>query len=252
MRRRESIKPLQNVGRAIRASRAYLKPDEIARLEESAANLRDKLLIRLLFHLGCRISEALGLEVKDIDFTQGTVTIQHLKIRIKLSCPECSARLGKNHTFCPKCGVKVAEALAKEQEHRRMRTLPLDEGTLEMMKDYIERGGPVTRNGKELLFGINRHRAWQIVGTCAERAGLPKLVNAETGKVHNISPHRLRDAFAVHAVKLDDSGDGLRMLQEHLGHASFNTTARYRKVASVELKEWYDKLWQKEVKPDGA
>jgi integrase/recombinase XerD len=42
------------------------------------------------------------------------------------------------------------------------------------------------------------------------------------------------------------------MLQEHLGHASFNTTARYRKVASVELKEWYDKLWQKEVKPDGA
>ena len=27
-----------------------------------------KLLIRLLFHLGCRISEALALEVKDIDF----------------------------------------------------------------------------------------------------------------------------------------------------------------------------------------
>ena len=104
----------------------------------------------------------------------------------------------------------------------------------------------------ELLFGVNRHRAWQVVGACAERAGLPKLVNTETGKVHNVSPHRLRDAFAVNAVKLDDSGDGLRMLQEHLGHASFNTTARYRKVASVELKEWYDKLWQKEVKPDGA
>ena len=64
MRRRESIKPLQNVGRAIRASRAYLELDEIARLEESTDNLRDRLLIRLLFHLGCRISEALGLEVK--------------------------------------------------------------------------------------------------------------------------------------------------------------------------------------------
>jgi integrase/recombinase XerD len=156
------------------------------------------------------------------------------------------------HSFCPKCGVKVEEAVAKEQEHRRMRTLPLDGDTLEMLKDYIRRGGPVPREGKRLIFGINRHRAWQIVGACAERARLPKLVNTETGKVHNISPHRLRDAFAVHAVKLDDSGDGLRMLQEHLGHASFNTTARYRKVASVELKEWYDKLWQKEVKPDGA
>jgi len=27
-------------------------------------------------HSGCRISEALALEIKDIDFAQGTVTIQ--------------------------------------------------------------------------------------------------------------------------------------------------------------------------------
>jgi integrase/recombinase XerD len=234
-------------------SKVYLETIEIEALERAATNLRDHLLIRVLFHLGCRISEALGLEVKDIDFTQGMVTIEHLKSRIKLSCPRCSARLGKNHTFCPKCGVKVEEAVAKEQEHRRMRTLPLDKYTLEMLKNYIKRGGPVTRNGKELLFGINRHRAWQIIGACAERANLPKLVNTETGKVHNISPHRLRDAFAVHAVKLDDSGDGLRMLQEHLGHASFNTTAKYRKVAGEELKDWYQKLWQQpDIKTDNG
>jgi len=128
-----------------------------------------------------------------------------------------------------------------------MRTLPLDQNTLEMLKDYIKRGGPVTRNGKKLLFGINRHRAWQIVGACTERANLPKLVNTETGKVHNVSPHRLRDAFAVHAVKLDDSGDGLRMLQEHLGHQSFNTTAKYRKVSGKEHRDWYQKLWSEDV-----
>jgi len=51
------------------------------------------------------------------------------------------------------------------------------------------------------------------------------------GTNHYLSPHRFRDAFSVHAMKLDDSGDALRLLQEHLGHASFNTTARYRKVA---------------------
>jgi len=232
--------------------KAYLEPNEIEQLESGAIYMRDKLIIRLLFHLGCRISEALGLEVKDIDFGSSTVIIEHLKYRVKMSCPKCGTRLGKSHKFCPHCGNGVEKTLAQEQEHRRMRTLPLDGDTLEMLNDYIKRGGPVIRNGKKLLFGINRHRAWQIVGVCAERAGLPKLVNTETGKVHNVSPHRLRDAFAVHAVKLDDSGDGLRMLQEHLGHASFNTTARYRKVASVELKEWYDKLWQKEVKPDGA
>jgi integrase/recombinase XerD len=97
-----------------------------------------------------------------------------------------------------------------------------------------------------LIFGINRHRAWQIVRNCAERAGLPALVNPETGKTHGVSPHRLRDAFAVHAVKLDDSGDGLRLLQDHLGHASFNTTARYRKIGGTEQREWYEKLWNEE------
>ena len=95
-----------------------------------------------------------------------------------------------------------------------------------------------------LLFGINRHRAWQVVRECAERAGLPNLINPETGRIHGVSPHRLRDAFAVHAMKINDSGDGLRLLQEQLGHASFNTTAKYRKVAGEELREWYQKLWK--------
>ena len=232
-------------------TKAYLEANDVQSLEKAATNMRDKLLIRLLFHLGCRISEALALEVKDIDFARGTVTIEHLKARTKLSCPKCGTRLGKSHSFCPKCGVKVDKAVAQEQQHRRMRTLPLDSDTLEMLKDYIKRGGPVKQEGKRLIFGINRHRAWQIIKECADRAGLPRLINPETGKVHNISPHRLRDAFAVHAVKLDDSGDGLRLLQEHLGHVSFNTTAKYRKVAGEELKDWYNRLWQEEGETNG-
>jgi len=83
-----------------------------------------------------------------------------------------------------------------------------------------------------------------VVKSCAERAGLPPLVNPETGQMRGISPHRLRDAFAMHAVKLDDSGDGLRLLQEHLGHVSFNTTARYRKVGGAEHRDWFEKLWK--------
>lgn len=225
--------------------KAYLETDEVRKLEEAATNLRDRLLIRLLSHLGCRISEALGLRVEDIDVVQGTVTIQHLKARLKLNCPLCNAKLGKAHVFCPGCGARVEKAVAQAMEHRRMRTLPLDADTLDMVADYIRRGGPVLKGDKMLIFGVNRHRAWQVVKGCAEKAGLQGLVNPETGKLRGVSPHRLRDAFAVHAVKVDDSGDGLRLLQEHLGHASFNTTAKYRKVAGEEHKEWYDRLWQK-------
>ncbi|MFC2060550.1 integrase, partial [Chloroflexota bacterium] len=86
-------------------------------------------------------------------------------------------------------------------------------------------------------------RAWQIVRDCARRAGLPDLVNPDTGKARGVSPHRLRYAFSVHAMKLDDSGDALRLLQEHLGHASFNTTAKHRKVAGEEHRRWYKRLW---------
>jgi integrase/recombinase XerD len=232
--------------------KVYVEPSEMILMEEAATNLRDRLLISLLFHLGCRVSEALSLTVDDIDFVQGTVRIQHLKTRINLGCPECSARLGKSHSFCPKCGAKVKVTVIKEQERRRMRMLPMDRATSEMLKDFVKRGGPVNHKGKRLIFGINRHRAWQVVKECADRAGLPRLVNPDTGKIHNVSPHRLRDAFAVHAVKLNDSGDGLRLLQQHLGHTSFNTTAKYRKVAGEELRGWYDRLWSKEANGNGS
>jgi len=221
--------------------RAYLEPDEVERMEQAADYLRDRLLIRLLFHLGCRVSEALGMKASDIDFKQGLVTIQHLKQRIKLSCPECGARLGKGHKFCPACGGKVEKAVADEKEHHKFRVLPLDEETMKMLKEYLGRGGANTKT--RLIFDLSRHRAWQIVKECAEKARLPRLVNSESGKVHNVSPHRLRDAFAVMAVKQNDSGDGIRMLQEQLGHQSITTTMRYRKVSGEEQKEWYQKLW---------
>ena len=76
-------------------SKAYLEPEEIIKLEQAAEYLRDKLLITLLFHLGCRVSEALGLRIKDIDFKQGTVTIEHLKTRISLPARIARLRLGK-------------------------------------------------------------------------------------------------------------------------------------------------------------
>jgi len=230
--------------------KTYLEPEEIQKLEDAAMFFRDKLLIRLLFHLGCRISEALALEVKDANFNTSTVTILHLKSRINISCPKCNARLGKNHVFCPKCGNKVDDAISQLQQRQKVRTLPLDKDTLNLLKEYIKQGGPIKKDGKILIFGMSRHRAWQVIGECAVRAGLPELVNPETGKTHHVSPHKLRDAFAVHAVKMNDSGDGLRLLQEHLGHANFNTTAKYRKVSGEEHRDWYQKLWQDGVKPE--
>ena len=59
--------------------KTYLEPEEIMTIESEATNLRDRLLIHVLFRCGCRVSEALALTVEDIDFDQSTVTIEHLK-----------------------------------------------------------------------------------------------------------------------------------------------------------------------------
>jgi integrase/recombinase XerD len=236
-------------------AKAYLEPEEIELLEGGALAYNRKerkwkpclmyqLLIRLLFHLGCRVSEALGIAVDDIDFVAKRITIQHLKTRITLSCPDCRARLSRTAKFCPGCGVRVEKAIADATEHRRQRALPIDDDTLEMLREYVKEGGPVSSNGRKLLFGIDRRHAWHIIRECAARARLGMLVNPETGEAKGISPHRLRDAFAVNAVKKDDSADALRLLQEMLGHKSIETTMRYRKVAGEELERWYEKLWE--------
>ncbi len=222
--------------------KAYLEVEDVESMERVADCLRDRLLIRILFRLGCRVSEALAIRTGDVDFARGSVTILHLKRRIRLLCPNCKASLGRRHHFCPECGKQVGEAGQRQQEHRRVRTLPVDKRTLAILQDYLSQN-QVASSGSALVFGVNRHRAWQIVRDCARRAGLPDLVNPDTGRARGVSPHRLRDAFSVHAMKLDDSGDALRLLQEHLGHASFNTTAKYRKVAGEEHRRWYERLW---------
>jgi integrase/recombinase XerD len=224
--------------------KTYLEPHDVELMELSAKCPRDRLLVRLLFHLGCRISEVLAIKLPDIDFEHGTIAIIHLKTRLRLTCAKCKASLARRHQFCPGCGEEIRAIIPRFQEHRRIRVLPVDSASVQLIKAYLHSTFSACSIDTRLL-KLNRHRAWQIVRECANRAGISPLVNPETDKMRGVSPHRLRDAFSVHAMKLDDSGDALRLLQEHLGHTSFNTTARYRKVAGEEHREWYDKLWSK-------
>ena len=238
--------------------KTHLEPWEVSLLEDNALTfdrrarewvpcLRDQLLIRLLFRTGCRVSEALGLSVEDLDLEQGIIKIIREKERLRLF-HACGRRLSRSDIFCAGCGQKVTEVEKRLQESRRQRILPLDKGTLAMLREFIDGGGPIMKDGRQLLFPIGRNQARHMIVLAAKRAGLGPLTNPETGREHQVSPHRLRDAFGTMAMQMDDSGEGQRLLQEQLGHTSFNTTAKYRKVGSKEQRDWYERLW-KDAKP---
>lgn len=231
-------------------AQAYLDQEQTAKHEAAAKNLRDQLMIRITRRLGCRISETLNLYVENIDFKRFLITIRHQKARVAIACPQCNTRLRKSDSFCPHCTAKVEAVIQKVISHPKMRTVPVDKDTLEMIRGYMKGVQLEVVEEKHKLFSLSRQHAWQIFVEAAIRAGLPKIYNPETEKYHNVSPHKLRDAFAVHAMKLNPTMEGARLLQEQLGHKDIGTTMRYRKLALEEQQDWYDKLFEKE-KPSG-
>jgi len=58
--------------------KAYLEPEEIAWLEKAAFSLRDKLLIRMLFHLGCCVSEPSTFTFEGVDFSDKSDYLSYL------------------------------------------------------------------------------------------------------------------------------------------------------------------------------
>ena len=138
MSRKKAVKQISSTNEISTRAKAYLHANDVDRLLKATTNLRDCLLIRLLFRLGCRVSEALDLTVQDINFDSHEVSIIHLKSRIKILCSHCEARLSRYHCFCPVCGSRTSASGTQERKHRRRRILPIDYETLRMLKDYLQ------------------------------------------------------------------------------------------------------------------
>lgn len=216
-------------------------------IEDSTTCLRDQLLVRLHRRLGARVSEILGIEEKHVDFSKRQIKIEHEKERKALYCPYCPqgkdrTRLSRKALFCPRCAKPVKDVITKVTDELSLRRIPVDEDTLNLIRQYIKEGGITEVDGKRLLFNISRQRAWQIMVATSERAGFFKLVNPKNDKEHHISSHKFRDAFAINAMRLKPSYDDARLLQELLGHATIDTTMRYRKIKGEELQSFYDDL----------
>ena len=164
--------------------------------------LRDRALLELLYSTGARISEAVGLDVDDVDAAARTVLL--------------AGKGGKQ------------------------RLVPIGRPALAALDAYLVRARPgLAARGRGAALGragalflnarggrLSRQSAWQVLREAAERAGITAAV----------SPHTLRHSFATHLL---EGGADVRVVQELLGHASVTTTQIYTLVTVDTLREVY-------------
>jgi integrase/recombinase XerD len=135
---------------------------EAAGSSNDAKGLRDRALLELLYSTGARISEAVGLDLDDVDAEARTVLL--------------AGKGGKQ------------------------RLVPIGRPALAALDAYLVRGRPALAargRGLPAVFlnarggRLSRQSAWQVLREAAERAGITAAV----------SPHTLRHSFATHLLE---------------------------------------------------
>lgn len=196
--------------------------EEVERLLEAAsvgdtpASLRDRALLEVLYGCGARVSEAIGLDIDDIDLgPRGGAG--------------GGAGPGGEDEAAPGAVVRLFGKGSKE------RIVPLGRYAADALDAWLVRGRPAFATkgrGTPAIFlnqrggRLSRQSAWSVIQRAAEAADLSG----------HVSPHTLRHSFATHLL---DGGADVRVVQELLGHASVTTTQIYTLVTVRHLREVY-------------
>jgi integrase/recombinase XerD len=161
--------------------------------------LRDRAILEVLYGCGLRASELTGLELADLELTDGFLRV--------------FGKGGKERAV-PVAGVALA-CLQDYLAHGRR---------------YLRPKGRSKQQDPSALFlnvrgrRMTRQTIFAIVRRCGAQVGLA------------LHPHTLRHSFATHML---EGGADLRSLQEMLGHSDIATTQVYTHVDRTHVREEY-------------
>jgi len=170
---------------------------------DTEVGVRDAALLELLYGTGVRISEAVALDVDDVEWLARTPADE------------------------PAPGLRVLGKGGKE------RIVPIGSYARGALDAYLVRGRAALAargRGTPALFvnarggRLSRQSAWAVLQSVADKAGIAA----------DVSPHTLRHSYATHLL---DGGADIRVVQELLGHASVTTTQIYTLVTIEHLRE---------------
>ncbi len=197
-----------------------LTRDEVGRLLKEPRGtdpcaLRDRALLETMYACGLRASEAIGLELGDVDLQESVL---------------CARGKGSKERLVP-IGREARAALEVYCRSGRPALLAGGWADSEPARPAPPaRAGSARAQGRLFLnrrgSGLTRQGLYKIVQGHARRAGLEQ----------RMSPHTLRHTFATHLLA---GGCDLRSLQEMLGHADLATTQVYTHLSAERLKDAY-------------
>ncbi len=168
---------------------------------ESAATLRDRALLHMLYAAGLRVSELVGLDVRDVDLVQ-----RHVRVT------------GKGN---------------------KQRQVPIHAACAQVHRHWLERRGELLgRGGRREDHGalyLNARDGGRLTDRSVRRILEREVLRCAAGL--HIHPHMVRHAFATHLL---EGGVDIRHIQELLGHASVSTTQIYTHVGIEHLVSVYD------------
>lgn len=193
-----------------------LSTQEMQHLIEAAVESRDKAILELLYGAGLRVSELVGLRVKDLNLKQNYV--------------QCLGK-GNKERIVP-IGMEAIRALNDHLQARKEKQEVLDQKKGKVGRPKRKSKKPSKGSTEEFIFvdsegkQLSRLIVWQLIKRLAIRAGIQK----------DVSPHTLRHSFATHLL---ENGADLRAVQELLGHSNLVTTQLYTHVSRAHLKTAY-------------
>jgi site-specific recombinase XerC len=170
----------------------------------TARGLRDRAMLEMIYGLGLRLAELVGLDLGNLDLPQGRIRV---------------LGKGSRERVLPLAGC-AASALAAYLGSRLEPAVWLD------LKDGLFAKGTASRPVFEGRPG--RRIARRTVQVRVARYA------TELAGVSGVSPHTLRHSFATHLL---EGGAGIRVVQELLGHQNLATTQIYTHLGRGRLRE---------------